>query len=296
MHLATAKVAAVAKEASNARHIAEAGDRAVSCFFAADASAWYALPAADEQHGDEDSVLEHARKVYKAYGVPEGEVRNIWAELKARHRAELRRMGDNFSQLMRLKQECDAKYLHYKVQVKEVEAVQAKQYLEILDLRESLTATTQASERQRASNSTQIERLKEQVAEAKDALKAAQNEHEMLLSEASRLRISLEKELDAQRSLAEQAGRDQSSTHATLQDVRLELAAREAEVLNLRETADEMGRQVMQLKSDARHQFEVSARACACQKERWSSSPGPNPIVLDFAPSHASGIRGGLDA
>ena len=166
-------------------------------------------------------------------------------------------MGDNFSQLMRLKQECDAKYLHYKVQVKEVEAVQAKQYLEILDLRESLTATTQASERQRASNSTQIERLKEQVAEAKDALKAAQNEHEMLLSEASRLRISLEKELDAQRSLG-------SSTHATLQDVRLELAAREAEVLSLRETADEMGRQVMQLKSDARHQFEVS----------------PGPIIL----------------
>ena len=257
MHLATAKVAATAKEASNARQIAEAGDRAVSCFFAADASAWYALPAADEQHGDEDRVLEHAKKVYKAYGVPEDEVRNIWAELKACHRAELRRMGDNFSQLMRLKQECDAKYLQYKVQVKEVEAVQAKQYLEILDLRESLTATTQASERQRASYSTQIERLKEQVAEGKDALKTAQNEHEVRLSEAARLRISLEKELDAQRSLA-------SSTHATLQDVRLELAAREAEVLSLRETADEMGRQVMQLKSDARHQFEVS----------------PGPIIL----------------
>ena len=46
----------------------------------------------------------------------------------------------------------------------------------------------------------------------------------MRLSEAARLRISLEKELDAQRSLG-------SSTHATLQDVRLELAAREAEVL-----------------------------------------------------------------
>ena len=64
----------------------------------------------------------------------EEEWQRLWTTLKARHRQELRKMRNQFSQLLVLKQECEAKASYYKVRVKKVEAMQVQQQLRVLVL------------------------------------------------------------------------------------------------------------------------------------------------------------------
>ena len=163
------------------------------------------------------------------------------ALVKAQHRAELHMLRDHFSQLMRLKQSVDAKAAQYKVQLRELEAQQLQQQLQLLEQSESM-----------ANSSRQIERLvahecraTEQAEAAEDRLKTVENEYHAFRVEAARDREELRRDLVDER---EQEVSKRRETEAAADVAHKTLADKEEEVLSLQAEVDSLSVQLMQLK------------------------------------------------
>ena len=178
----------------------------------------------------------------------EEEWQRLWTTLKARHRQELRKMRNQFSQLLVLKQECEAKASYYKVRVKKVEAMQVQQQLRVLEQQEALSSESRLVQHLRA----EVETLESRRRQAEMSLETEQQRASSLNVELSLMKEKESVSLaDLKREVAEEASGFAGTDHER---------GHEEDMLDLRGQVDALSVQIVKLRSEASYLFEQSER------------------------------------